>query len=201
MQEFEARGGMIYSEQSIAKLRSKYCETAFDLHLFPIGGPFPGAGGSEQEWQFVLPIANMTPHSRGSVKLTSAEAHASPRIDVNYLSDARDIQVLESGLEIAREFAHQAPLRDWIGAELSETVAICDADTISRNCMHYYHPVGTCKMGMASDSEAVVDERGRVHGIENLFVADASIMPIIPRANTNIPALVVAERIASWITF
>lgn len=201
MLDFETRGGMIYSEQSIAKLRSAYCEQAFDLHLFPIGGPFPGAGGGDAEWQFVLPIANMTPRSRGAVRVTSAEVNVLPQIDVGYLTDAegRDVKVLESGLEIAREFAAQAPLRDWIGEELSETRAIRDESSIRRNVMHYYHPVGTCKMGGASDADAVVDARGRVHGVENLFVADASIMPIIPRANTNIPALVVAERITSWM--
>jgi len=203
MREFEARGGMLYSEQSIAKLRSRYCETAFDLHLFPIGGPFPGAGGSAADdgWQFVLPIANMTPRSRGTIHLTRAEPNAKPRIDVGYLTDAedRDVKILASGLEIARAFANSAPLKHWIGAELAETAAIGDLASIRAHVMHYYHPVGTCKMGAASDAEAVVDARGHVHGVENLFVADASIMPSIPRANTNIPALVVAERIASWL--
>lgn len=199
MQAFETRGGMLYSEQSIGKLRSAYCETAFDLHIFPIGGLFRSTEDGKREWQFVLPIANMTPQSRGNVKLRSAEANALPIIDVGYLTDARDVKILESGLEIVRTLARQAPLGNLIGQELSETLAICDADSICRNCMHYYHPVGTCKMGVAADPDAVVDARGRVHGIENLFVADASIMPVIPRANTNIPALVVAERIASWL--
>jgi choline dehydrogenase len=203
MQEFETRGGMIYSEQSIAKLRSAYCDSAFDLHLFPIGGPFPGAGGSSiaenDGWQFVLPIGNMTPRSRGSVKLASPEPNAKPLIDVGYLTDAedRDVRILESGLEIARAYANTSPLRDLLGQELSETSVIRDVASIRANVMHYYHPIGTCKMGV--DADAVVDARGRVQGIENLYVADASIMPIIPRANTNIPALVVAERIASWL--
>ncbi|HWJ40309.1 MAG TPA: GMC family oxidoreductase [Candidatus Limnocylindrales bacterium] len=70
---------------------------------------------------------------------------------------------------------------------------------VRANCLHYCHPVGTCKMGPASDRTAVVDSRGRIHGIDNAYVADASIMPVIPRANTNIPALVVGERIARWL--
>lgn len=200
MQDFETRGGMIYSEQSIAKLRSAYCVGAFDLHLFPIGGPFPGAGGNQNEWQFVLPIANMTPLSRGSVKLVTAEPNTRLLIDVGYLTDReeRDARILASGLEIAREFANGSPLRNLIGAELHETAAIRDIESIRANVMHYYHPVGTCRMGTPSDVDAVVDARGRVHGTENLYVADASIMPVIPRANTNIPTLVVAERVASW---
>ena len=64
---------------------------------------------------------------------------------------------------------------------------------------HYYHPVGTCAMGDASDPMAVTDARGRVHGLDNAFVADCSIIPVIPRANTNIPAVVIGERIAGWL--
>lgn len=201
MQALQARGGRIYTEQCIAKLRSAYCETAFDLHTFPIGGPWTGAGGDANEWQFVLPIANMTPLSRGSVKLSSADARALPRIDPGYLTDPEgvDAKILASGLEVIREYANQPALKRALGEELPETREIRNAAFIQRNCMHYFHPVGSCKMGPSSDPDAVVDARGRVHGVENLFVADASIMPIIPRANTNIPALVVAERIASWL--
>jgi choline dehydrogenase len=201
MRAFEAGGGVLYAEQSIAKLQSAYCETAFDLHLFPIGGTFPGAGGSTEEWQFVLPVANMTPRSRGTITLDATNPQAAPRIDTAYLTDAdgHDAKVLVSGIQIVREYAHHAPLAGLIGAELDETTAIQDAESLRHSVMHYYHPVGTCKMGPASDPEAVVDPHGKVYGVDGLYVADASIMPVIPRANTNIPALVVAERIASWM--
>jgi choline dehydrogenase-like flavoprotein len=61
---------------------------------------------------------------------------------------------------------------------------------------HLVHPVGTCKMGPSNDPMAVVDARGRVHGMENLRVADAAIMPNIPRANTNLTAIMIGEKIA-----
>ena len=64
----------------------------------------------------------------------------------------------------------------------------------------YHHPAGTCSMGPDPGGGAVVDARGRVHGIEHLHVADASIMPAIPSANTNLPTIMIAERVASWIT-
>jgi choline dehydrogenase-like flavoprotein len=64
---------------------------------------------------------------------------------------------------------------------------------------HLVHPVGTCKMGPASDSMAVVDSLGRVHGIEGLRVVDASIMPNIPRANTNLTAIMIGERVAAMM--
>jgi choline dehydrogenase-like flavoprotein len=72
-------------------------------------------------------------------------------------------------------------------------------EDVRRDCLHYFHAVGTCKMAPESDATAVVDARGKVHGVDNLYVADASIMPVVPRANTNIPALVVGERIAAWL--
>jgi choline dehydrogenase-like flavoprotein len=71
---------------------------------------------------------------------------------------------------------------------------------IRANGTHYYHPVGTCKMGPASDRTAVCDAEGRVHGVGGLRVADASLMPVIPRANTALPTVVVAERIVSRVT-
>lgn len=63
----------------------------------------------------------------------------------------------------------------------------------------YFHPVGTCRMGPTVDEGAVVDARARVHGVEGLFVVDASIMPTIPAANTNLPTLMLAERCAAWL--
>jgi choline dehydrogenase-like flavoprotein len=67
---------------------------------------------------------------------------------------------------------------------------------VARSVRGYYHPVGTCRMGHPEDTNAVVDGSGRVHGLANLVVADASIMPTIPRANTNVSVLALAEAIA-----
>jgi choline dehydrogenase len=67
-------------------------------------------------------------------------------------------------------------------------------DSIRHSVLHYYHPVGTCRMG--SDDLSVCSPSGRVHGLSNVVVADVSLMPQIPRANTNIPAVVIGERIA-----
>jgi choline dehydrogenase len=199
MKDFVAKGGILFSEQTIAKFRSKYCSTAYDLHLFPVGGQFTDTA---DHWEFLLPVANMTPLSRGSVQLTSADPFASLRIDTAYLSDpeGRDIAILWNGIEQVRDYACQAPLAGLIGDEIAPTVSYKALEHVSSDSLHYYHPVGTCKMGPASDPAAVVDSRGKVHGLDNLYVADASIMPVVPRANTNIPALVVGERIAAWLT-
>ena len=199
MKDFVASGGVLFSEQTIAKFRSKYCTTAYDLHLFPVGGQFMNEADS---WEFLLPVANMTPLSRGSVQLTSADPFATLKIDTAYLSDpeGRDLTILWNGIEQVRDYACQMPLADLIGEEISPTLDYKTPEDVRRDNLHYYHPVGTCKMGPAPDASAVVDARGKVHGVDNLYVADASIMPVVPRANTNIPALVVGERIASWLT-
>ena len=199
MKDFAAKGGVLFSEQTIAKFRSKYCTSAYDLHLFPVGGQFMDAADS---WEFLLPVANMTPLSRGSVQLTSADPFATLKIDTAYLSDpdGRDLAILWNGIELVRDYACQAPLAGLIGEEISPTVDYKTPEDVRRDNLHYYHPVGTCKMGPGSDPTAVVDARGKVYGVDNLYVADASIMPVVPRANTNIPALVVGERISAWLT-
>ena len=198
MLDFTARGGVLFSEQTIAKFRSKYCTTAYDLHLFPVGGQFTDTADS---WDFLLPVANMTPLSRGSVQLTSADPFATLKIDTAYLSDleGRDLAILWNGIELVRDYACQAPLAAWIGEETPPTASYRTPEDVRRDNLHYYHPVGTCKMGPQSDPTAVVDARGKVYGVDNLYVADASIMPVVPRANTNIPALVVGERLAEWL--
>jgi len=198
MKDFIDRGGILFSEQTIAKFRSKYCTSAYDLHLFPVGGQFMDAA---DEWEFLLPVANMTPLSRGRVQLTGADPFATLKIDTAYLSDpeGRDLAILWNGIELVRDYACQAPLMEWIGTEITPTVDYKTPEDVRRDNLHYYHAVGTCKMGPDSDPTAVVDARGKVYGVDNLYVADASIMPVVPRANTNIPALVVGERIAAWL--
>jgi choline dehydrogenase len=198
MMDFISKGGVLFSEQTIAKFRSKYCTSAYDLHLFPVGGQFTDTADS---WEFLLPVANMVPLSRGQVQLTSRDPFATLKIDTAYLSDPQghDLAILWNGIELVRDYACQTPLAEFIGEEISPTANYRTPEDVQRDNLHYYHPVGTCKMGPDSDRTAVVDARGKVHGLDNLYVADASIMPVIPRANTNIPALVVGERIAAWL--
>ncbi len=189
-------------EQTIAKARSSRCGAGFDLHLYPVGGL---AAESPAPWNWLLAIACMTPRSRGSLKLRSADPGAAPILDHNYLADpdGHDASILVDGVRLAREIASEPRLAALLGEEKEPGRRIATRDQIAayvrKNVMHYYHPVGTCGMGPARDRNAVVDARGRVHGLDNCYVADASVMPVIPRANTNIPALVVGLRIATWL--
>lgn len=188
-------------EQTIAKAKSRCASEGFDLHLYPVGSPY----GELSPWTFVIPVACMTPLARGRVSLTSADPAAHPLLEHGYLGDEQghDRMVLIDGIAIARELVAQPELSSLIGAETRPGAAVRSendlAAWIDRSVVHYYHPVGTCKMGPDSDERAVVDPRGRVHGTDNLYVADCSIMPVIPRANTNIPAVVIGERIARWL--
>ena len=189
-------------EQTIAKARSSRCSQAFDLHIYPVGGR---DSTTRSGWRWTLEMACLTPRSRGALSLKSADIAAPPIIDHGYLSDAEgeDLRVLTDGVALAREIAATPALARLVGAEISPGRAIATRSELEAfvrsNCLHYFHPVGTCAMGPASDRSAVVDSRGRIHGLDNAYVADASIMPVIPRANTNLPALVVGERIACWL--
>ncbi len=188
-------------EQTIAKARSSRCSEGFDLHIYPVGGP---DSATPTGWRWTLEVACMTPRSRGALRLTSADIEAPPILDHRYLSDPddEDLRVLVDGVALAREIAAKPALSRLAGKAISPGISGGNrtevAAWVRANCLHYYHPVGTCRMGPASDRSAVVDLRGKIHGLDNGYVADASIMPVIPRANTNVPALVVGERIARW---
>jgi choline dehydrogenase len=197
-----ARDHWMPEEQTIAKARSSQCTQAFDLHIYPVGGP---DRTTRIGWRWTLEIACLTPLSRGALRITSADMESPPIIDHRYLSDAEDedLRVLTDGVALARDIAAKPALSRLVGSVISLGASIqtrTETEAFVRsNCLHYCHPVGTCRMGPASDRSAVVDSRGRIHGLENAYVADASIMPVIPRANTNLPALVVGERIARWL--
>jgi choline dehydrogenase len=197
MRDFGARH-WVPEEQTIGKARSSHCAEAFDLHLYPVSSPDPDHLGN-RTWAIFG--ACMTPQSRGMLRIAGADPTASPVIDHRYLCDVdgHDRRVLVDAVKLARAMAAAPSLAHLIGAELAPGLDVQTdemiADWVDRTIQHYFHPVGTCKMGPASDPDAVVDPTGRIHGLSNAYVADCSIMPVVPRANTNIPAVVVGERI------
>ena len=197
-----AREHWMPEEQTIAKARSSRCVEAFDLHIYPVGGRDRTTSAG---WNWTLEVACLTPRSRGALRLASADSAAAPIIEHHYLSDPEDndLRVLADGVALAREIAAHPALSRLVGSEISPGSNVATRGEIEAfvraECLHYFHPVGTCRMGPANDRSAVVDWRGRIHGLENVYIVDASIMPVIPRANTNLPALVVGERIARWL--
>jgi choline dehydrogenase len=143
-------------------------------------------------------------HSRGSVRLRSADPAWSPVIDAGYLSDERDLDALVAGVEKAREIAAVGPLASVLASEWSPGADVQDREalreTVRNTLESLYHPVGSCRMGAADGSDgSVVDPQLRVHGIEGLRVVDASVMPTLVRGNTNAPTIMLAERAADLI--
>jgi choline dehydrogenase len=140
-------------------------------------------------------------HSRGSVRLRSADPSWSPVIDAGYLTDERDLEALVTGVEKARDIASVGPLASVLAAEWSPGGTVQGRDALRASVRDtlesLYHPVSSCRMG--TDDKAVVDAQLRVRGIEGLRVADASVMPTLVRGNTNAPTIMIAERAADLI--
>jgi choline dehydrogenase len=194
MNAFVDGGGAPREEGSIVLARSSRCAAGFDLHLYPIGSRLPDGG-----WRFAIFAAVMEVRSTGSVRLSNSDPAALPIIDTGYFSDPDgiDLAVLVEGVQLARRLAAHSPLKELCGPEVEPLLGEDRLpDHIVATGLHDYHPTSTCKMGPATDPSAVVDHRGRVHGMDGLYVADASIMPFVTRANTNIPTAVVGEKFA-----
>lgn len=142
------------------------------------------------------------PLSRGHVAIRSADPADDPEIQPNYLCDPHDRKVMIAGLRAVREIHRQSPFRDlWAEEMIPGTDDRTDEehlDTVRRNCATVYHPSGTCRMG--TDAMSVVDPATMaVHGVDNLHVADASVMPKITSANINAPTLMIGSRAADLI--
>lgn len=152
---------------------------------------------------FTASVLQLRPESTGEITLRSANYRDHPNIDPNYLATELDRRTIVKGIQIARRIATFEPLKRHVTEEYAPgpDVAFDDeAATLewARNtAVTIYHPTGTCKMG--SDDRAVVDHRLRVHGVEGLRVADASIMPTITSGNTNAPSIMIGEKAADLI--
>ena len=150
---------------------------------------------------FQVAISQLRAHSIGCVRLKSRVPAEAPSILFNYLQDSRDLPELRAGIGKTREIFRAPAFRNFIDAEITPGVD-CTTDTqldhfIRRTLRSTKHPCGTCKMG--TDNKSVVDGEGRVHGIENLRVIDASIIPSITSGNINAPTMMLAEKIADAI--
>lgn len=140
----------------------------------------------------------------GEILLSSVDPHVQPSLDYNYLSEESDRRRLREAVRISVDLAGYKGLSTFIEERVDPTDADLESDELLddwllRNVRTSHHVSGTCKMGPISDSMSVVDQHGWVIGIEGLRVADASIMPDCIRANTNLTAMVIGERVADFI--
>jgi choline dehydrogenase len=180
-----------------------------DIQWHAVPAPYLDAGLADPQVRAIsVLIALVSPGSRGRIRLLSADPRHKPAIDPAYLSDSSDIEPLAWAIRQAREFAAARPLGRLCRSELApgdqaQTGAEI-REFIRQNLGTIYHPVGTCAMGgdsrlAASKLTSVVDPELKVRGVEGLRVVDASVMPAVPRGNTNGPTIAIAERAADLI--
>jgi choline dehydrogenase-like flavoprotein len=145
---------------------------------------------------FTLFAAPLQPKSRGSVTLASADPNDPPRIDPGYLTEPEDRERLAKAAEEARSIVEAAPFAPYRGAAVSR-----DADDIEERAVGLHHAAGTCRMGPdpADEAASVVNSALQVHGVAGLRVADASVMPALPRAHPNATVMMIAEKAARLI--
>lgn len=192
-----------------ASLGTGYLKTRPELetpdiqfHIQPFSAQDPTRGADSFD-AFTASVLQLRPESTGEILLKSSNANDHPAIHPNYLSTKTDQDTIVEGIRVARNICRQKPIDDLITEEHAPGRHIADDDYdgllnwARDTASTIFHPTGTCKMG--SDPMSVVDERLKVHGIQNLRVADCSIMPMIVSGNTNAPAIMIGEKASNMI--
>ena len=156
------------------------------------------------DFHFGVSSALQNAASSGHIRLASTDPHVQPELDYNYLAEAEDRRRMRQAIRTALRIIEEPPFSDHVVERVNPTDAdLASDDTLDnwllRNVCTQHHSSGTCKMGRASDSMAVVDQYCQVHGMEGLRVVDASVMPDVIRANTNATVIMIAERVSDWI--
>jgi choline dehydrogenase len=152
---------------------------------------------------FSIHVCQLRPESRGEVGLRSTDPFDDPTIAANYLSAEEDRRALREGVKMTRELAGTASLKAICGNEFKPGADIQTDEQINtwirQTAETIYHPVGTCRMGVAGDLNAVVDDKLKVFGLPGLRVIDASVMPTLVSGNTNAPTIMIAEKAADML--
>lgn len=199
--------------QVTAKTASKYAENPNNPDLqYYFGGFLADCAKTGQVGEMLSETprsvqifpAVLHPLSRGQLSLKSRDPLDHPKIVVNYLQEERDVKTLVEGIKFAIRLSQTAPLQPY-GMRL-DTSKVANCEQFEFNTQEYWecavrqdtfaenHQAGSCKMGPIRDTQAVVDHELRVHGIRNLRVMDASIMPKVTSGNTNAPTIMIAEK-------
>ena len=170
------------------------------FHFAALSAELPGAPLHDFSG-FTSSVCQLRPESSGYIEIKSSNPQETPAIHPNYLSADVDCDVAIAGLKVARKIATSPALSNLITDEyMPGTDVRSDEELLEfarASGVTIFHPVGTCKMG--TDSTSVVDNRLRVHGVNDLRVVDASIMPVITSGNTNAPAIMIGEKASDMI--
>lgn len=198
--ETELADDKLYQSQVILKALADRRQEESLLHVLPYQAP-----DESGVWRFVLMVFVMRPRSRGSVCLSGRDPRDAVQIDLNFVSDpaGHDLAALTAGIRLIRGMAKLPPLDHAIRREIAPGLPLDSKAErirfIRGRAAGYAHSVGTCRMGPSSEAGVVVDANGLVYGTENVFVADASIVPEIPRANTNLTCMLIGRKLAELI--
>ena len=169
------------------------------FHVAPVHIVDEGMRDPEAHGVWASPCL-LTPHSRGSVRLASNDPTAKPIVHNAFYSHGDDMQRMIAGVRLLLDVCGQPAMKPYADTPFNTPAGDSDDALrahVARTTFAIYHPCGTCRMG--DDAAAVVDEQLRVNGLEGLRVVDASVMPVVPRGNTNAPTIAVAERAADVI--
>ena len=190
--------------QTVLRYTAGGSENRNDMQIFPSSFSTPLGGDPLAEEGIRFTCMLELAESSGELQLNSADPKEQPFIDCRYLEAPRDRERLREGVRIIIDMMEHESFKDIV----EELISPVESDLASDETLDQWmlenvwigqHLSGTCKMGPDSDPMAVVDQYGRVHGIQGLRVADASIMPDVIRANTNATTIMIGERVAAWV--
>jgi choline dehydrogenase len=193
--------------ETLLRCSSHASPYANDIHIRMMAGDFDTAFAARASTAQLSHVAGLSiclakSHSRGHVRIVSADPYAAPKVVLNHLADRRDIAPLRNGVRLAWELLQQPQLHSLFERLLGWTGGMFTSDAVLERAILAYvrptaHLCGSARMGRAPDAGAVVDPRGQVFGVDNLWVADASVMPSAPSAPPHLATIMVAEKMAS----
>jgi choline dehydrogenase len=204
--KYAATGGGFFSLPSaplvaFLKTRPELATPDVQMHLIPYSIKDPKRRKLQDFPSMTVACYQLRPESLGTVHIRSADPQAHPAIRFNFLGDSIDRRTMADGFRMMRRIVGSPAMDALRGEEFSPGKDVETDDQvlawICNNSQTAYHPIGTCRMGQGPNT--VVDERLRVHGIEGLRIADASIFPTMPSGNTNAPSIMVGEKAADLI--
>jgi choline dehydrogenase len=184
------------------KTRPELATPDVQMHIVPYSIKDPKTRKLQEFPSMAVSCYQLRPESLGSIHIRSADPDMHPAIRFNFLADAIDQRAMVDGFRIVRRIVESKPMDALRGEEFSPGPGVKSDEQILAfirgNAHTAYHPIGTCRMGPAGP-RTVVDEKLKVHGLEGLRIADASIFPTMPSGNTNAPCIMVGEKAADLL--
>lgn len=176
-------------------LKSEPSLPAGDIHVM-LGAP---TRLDESKRRIPISIRLLQQRNRGRIRLASSDPEELPLVEARMLEDPGDVEAMRNGMQFVHDLTQHSSMTAFFGATIEPAWADDWRGFAATTHDSYHHGVGTCMMGPDSNPMSVVDQALRVHGVDNLWVGDASIMPTVTRANTNLSAILIGERVSDFV--